>query len=293
MICSADTTLSKLASGSPMPIITTLEMTRSFFGVTPMALLAHHSWPMISAVLRLRLKPWRPVEQKVHSSAQPTWDDMHKVPRSSSGMNTVSTPLPVPTSSSHLRVPSSDSCDTIRSGTPTCAVSCNLARRLLAMSVMASKSASPIWCIQRMICLARNGFSPMAAKCSVSWGRLKSSRLVFMSISGKGGRPQRAAAGYNGSSVRPGLAASALAGYDFGSSEEVSYFDRGVFQAVGTVNGVGVDGIGEVSTDGAGVGFLRIGRAHQFAVFQDGVFAFQYLDHDRAGDDEVHQIVEE
>ena len=27
---------------------------------------------MISAVLRLRLKPWRPVEQKVHSSAQPT-----------------------------------------------------------------------------------------------------------------------------------------------------------------------------------------------------------------------------
>ncbi|MNG40926.1 hypothetical protein D3C84_1297780 [compost metagenome] len=55
-----------------MPIITTLDTTRSFFGVTPIALFAHHSWPMISAVLRLRLKPWRPVEQKVHSSAQPT-----------------------------------------------------------------------------------------------------------------------------------------------------------------------------------------------------------------------------
>ena len=34
------------------------------------ARLAIQIWPMISAVARLRLKPWRPVEQKVQASAQ-------------------------------------------------------------------------------------------------------------------------------------------------------------------------------------------------------------------------------
>ena len=68
--------------------------------------MAHHNWPMISATDRLRLKPWRPVEQNAHSSAQPTWEETHSVPRSVSGMNTVSMPLPVPTDNSHLRVPS-------------------------------------------------------------------------------------------------------------------------------------------------------------------------------------------
>ena len=177
---SAATTLSKLASGSPMPIITTLEITRSFFGVTPMALLAHHSWPMISDVLRLRLKPWRPVEQNVHSSAQPTCEEMHKVPRSASGINTVSTPLPVPTSSSHLRVPSSDFCDTIKSGTPMQACSLSLARNDFAKSVMSSKLDAPDWCIQRITCLARKGFSPISAKCCVSAARSKFNKLVFM-----------------------------------------------------------------------------------------------------------------
>ena len=74
---------------------------------------------MISAVDKLRLKPCRPVEQNVHSKAQPTCDEIHKVPRSVSGMNTVSTPLPVPTSSSHLRVPSLDSWLVISAGMPT------------------------------------------------------------------------------------------------------------------------------------------------------------------------------
>ena len=48
--------------------------------------LTTHSWPMISAVNRLRLKPCRAVEQKLQLSAQPTCEDMHSVARSGSGM---------------------------------------------------------------------------------------------------------------------------------------------------------------------------------------------------------------
>ena len=61
---------------------------------------------MISAVERLRLKPCRPVEQNWQAIVQPAWVETHSVPRFASGMNTVSTALPSPTSSSHLRVPS-------------------------------------------------------------------------------------------------------------------------------------------------------------------------------------------
>jgi hypothetical protein len=62
------------------------------------------------AAVRLREKPWWPVEQKRQPTAQPACDDTHSVPRSSSGMNTASTALPWPTSNSHLMVPSADSC---------------------------------------------------------------------------------------------------------------------------------------------------------------------------------------
>ena len=67
---------------------------------------AMRNWPMISPVVRLREKPCLPVEQKRQLTAQPACDDTHSVPRVSSGMNTVSTALPLPTSISHLRVPS-------------------------------------------------------------------------------------------------------------------------------------------------------------------------------------------
>src|SRR5260221_2090759 len=106
MIFIAETTLSKLASGSPIPIITTLLITRSPLGVAPSARLAHHNWPMISATVRLRLNPCLPVEQNAHSNAQPTCEDTQSVPRPVSGMKTVSMPLAAPTESSHLRVPS-------------------------------------------------------------------------------------------------------------------------------------------------------------------------------------------
>src|SRR5665811_1919856 len=80
MMSSAAVTLSKFASGSPMPIITTLDTSLSPFGSLPMARLAHHNWPMISALVRFRLNPCLPVEQNEQSSAHPTWLEMHSVP---------------------------------------------------------------------------------------------------------------------------------------------------------------------------------------------------------------------
>ena len=52
-------------------------------------------------------------------------------------------------------------------------------------------------------------------------------------------------------------------------------------------------GIGEVGANSALVSLFRIGGTHQFAVLGNRVLAFQRLDHDRTGNHEVHQILEE
>ncbi|MNN78279.1 hypothetical protein D3C81_1948200 [compost metagenome] len=59
------------------------------------------------------------------------------------------------------------------------------------------------------------------------------------------------------------------------------------------MNGVGVDRLGEVSTDGAWSSFFRVGSAHQLTVQSDGVFAFQNLNNNRAGSHEGNQVTEE
>ena len=48
-----------------------------------------------------------------------------------------------------------------------------------------------------------------------------------------------------------------------------------------------------VCASGAGVCFLGVGVAHQFTVAGNGVFTFQNLHHDRSGDHEFDQVVEE
>src|SRR5271169_4644561 len=146
-----------------MPIITTLVTGQLPSASLPTSRFAHHNCPMISAVERLRLKPCLPVEQKAQSSVQPAWVEMHSVALSVSGMNTVSTALPVPTSSSHLRVPSSDNSPRITVGACTQAVSLSLPRSDSARSLIASKSASPDLCSQRNTWRARKGFSPCSA----------------------------------------------------------------------------------------------------------------------------------
>ena len=79
-----------------MPIITTLVIARRPSAALmrpPARCWATHTWPMISALVRLRWKPCLPVEQKLQSSEQPTWDETHRVRRVplSAGISTVST----------------------------------------------------------------------------------------------------------------------------------------------------------------------------------------------------------
>jgi hypothetical protein len=79
-------------------------------------------------------------------------------------MNTVSIAFPVPTSSSHLRVPSVAAVSSSTGGAATVASRARRSRNGLDTSVMALKSSTPAWCIQRISCRARYGFSPRPAQ---------------------------------------------------------------------------------------------------------------------------------
>ena len=59
------------------------------------------------------------------------------------------------------------------------------------------------------------------------------------------------------------------------------------------MHGVGIDGLGEVGTNGARVRIFRVGGTHQLPVAGNGVLAFQHLHHDRAGGHELDQRGEE
>ena len=142
MMLIARTTLSKFISGSPMPIITTLVSLRCWCGTLPRWRAATQTWPMISAVDRLRLKPWVAVEQNWQFSAQPTCEDTHSVPRPLSGMNTASIAFFGSMPSSHLWVPSVEGLSKMTIGARTSACCSSLARSALPRSVMSLKSVT-------------------------------------------------------------------------------------------------------------------------------------------------------
>lgn len=81
-------TASRLSSGSPMPMNTTR------VGQTPVvrwdSFATVLSCASISGVVRLRLKPLRPVWQNRHPIGQPTWVDRHTVRHVRMGMLTAS-----------------------------------------------------------------------------------------------------------------------------------------------------------------------------------------------------------
>ena len=63
--------------------------------------------------------------------AQPTWLEMHSVPRSGSGMYTVSMPCTSSMRSIHLRVPSEETCSVTISGTAILATSASWRAEIL------------------------------------------------------------------------------------------------------------------------------------------------------------------
>ena len=128
-----------------MPIITRLVIWRSSVedGHSPSASRACMIWPTISAGARLRTRRWVPVWQKRQVRVQPTWLEMHSVPRSVSGMCTLSTSWPSGKRSSHLAVPSLEFCALATSGRSTTKCSARRARKSLLRLVMAEKSVAP------------------------------------------------------------------------------------------------------------------------------------------------------
>ena len=120
----------------------------------------------------------------MQSIAQPTWLEMHSVPRPGSGMKTVSMPCVPSIASSHLRVPSAETCVVVIEGVATTATSFRRSRKLFARSVIWSKSATQRLYSHFSSWRARNGFSPIPAMNASSSARVSPSRFVFAGRSG-------------------------------------------------------------------------------------------------------------
>ena len=237
-----------------MPIMTTLLTTRVSSDALALSRravpisasstrLAHHSWPMISLVFRLRLKPWCPVEQKRQFTTQPAWLEMHSVPRSSSGMKTVSMALPCPTSNSHLRVPSDERCSVL-TGRPRCG---------------SARPTGPGTRGQVGHGVERIGAALVHPALQLAGAK----RLAPLPDEfGQGGaiKPQQIDSfdGFHDLAKLKTITAfpreSTAVDVDFG--EEEGDFDSGRFRSVGAVHGVGVDAVGEIGADGARAAFL-------------------------------------
>ena len=96
-----------------MPIMTRLVISRSSAGGRPLAqgiARQHDLADDFRRRLRLRTRRWVPVWQKRQVSVQPTWLETQSVPRSVSGIWTLSTSWPSVKRSSHFWVPSLDCC---------------------------------------------------------------------------------------------------------------------------------------------------------------------------------------
>src|SRR5690554_5503027 len=106
-----------------------------------------------------------------------------------------------------------------------------------------------------MTCPARKRFSPSSSKNASSLAWVRPSRFTFAA----------SVIAIHHSSGVCGRASGAGAQLGFG--EEVADFTGSRSGGVGTVDGVGVDGLGEVGTDGTGSSFLGVGGAHQLAFF--------------------------
>ena len=298
MMLIARTTLSKFSSGSPMPIITTLVSLRCWCGTLPRCRAATQTWPMISAVDRLRLKPWVAVEQNWQFSAQPTCEDTHSVPRPLSGMNTVSMAL--------LRYPCRAATCGCRRRRPCRAPPAAHARLAVLLELGAQRLAEvghvaeigdvavvdPLHHLVRAEALLAERLPRRSARGRRDRGR---SRLDRVGRSRRRGSRTPASPMSGSMSMRSiTLSSPTQRGQTFGGGEEVGDFDRRVLQRVRTVHGVGVDAMSAKSArmvpGAASFGLVAPIRSR---LLEHGVLAFQHLDHHRAGDHELDQRVEE
>src|SRR5580658_1967314 len=185
---------------------------------------------------------------------------MHSVPRSGSGMNTISKACEASALSSHLQVPSAERCTEMISGARTSALSARRARKSFARSVIAANEPTPRLYTQFISWRARNGLlSRVATNCS-SAGR---------------GRPKRFVRSLTAVSIAGCVTLAARV--QLRSAEEITDLAcRGV-GCVRAMHDVLLDAGGEIGANGAGGCLLRIGRAHDLAIACDRVLAFEHL----------------
>ncbi len=171
-----------------MPIITMLDNLRSSFveGHSPSVSRANNTCPTISPAVRLRTSFCVPVWQNAQPMGQPTCDDTHNAPRSSSGMCTHSTSCPSSNFTSHLRVPSSESRRAETVGRPITKCSANFSLTGLARLLMAVKSVAPWQYIHDHTCLARKASSPSADSSAFSSSKLRPIRVLLDIVFTKG-----------------------------------------------------------------------------------------------------------
>ncbi len=239
---------------------------------------------MISAVVRLRLKPWVAVEQNVQFRPQPTCEDTHSVPRVLSGMYTVSMAfLPsTPIASSHLWVPSARACrhdvrnQHLGMGLQLRAGPCGVGHFIEIGDVA---MVDPLHHLMGTELLRRNLDEKL----------LQARAIEVEQVRAAGCRLRQR---LDGGDCTTSFTALLSARDDFGGGESRRSQSRHSRPSPSRVRRWH-RWIRRSRRGWCRRGFLRVGGAQQVAVGQDGVLAFQGLDHHRAGDHELDQRVEE
>ena len=187
MISRASATLSKLERGSPMPMKTML-LTRF-----PAMASAERICPMISPVVRWRLRPSSPEAQNLQPKAQPTWEETQRVTRSdfspfsaaAAGMMTDSTRLPSSILVRNFRVVSAEPWISTISGVWKRKFSASRFLSAGGRLLIASKVVTRLRHTQSRTCWVRNLVCP----CSVR--KASSFSSVWAVMRGRGGMDLR------------------------------------------------------------------------------------------------------
>src|SRR3982074_3395626 len=200
---------------------------------------------------------------------------MHSVPRSGSGMNTISNAWLASARSSHLRVPAPECCTERMSGARPSARGGRGAKSL-ARPVISANEPTPRLYIQFISWRARKGLPPSGATNASSAGRGRPSRVVR-------------------SVAADVMAALVLlsARMQLGGVEEEGDLARRTVRRIRAVHHVLLYAGGELGADRARGRLLGIGRAHDVAVAGDRVLALQHLPDDRTRGHVAHQVLEE
>lgn len=174
---SADFTLARLSSGSPIPIKTRLfslvsESVRYSFSL--------FTCFTISPAERFLIRPNLAVAQKAHPILQPTCEDIHAVYLFPSLRITASIRSPSESSNRNLTVPSrADLRTSITLRVVNIPISDSFSLSATDISVMSLISSHFLWCTHLYICMPRNLGIPRLTTFSCSSFRLNESRWIF------------------------------------------------------------------------------------------------------------------